>query len=286
VLFEWHSLDHVALQESHAAFQPKHRYFDYLHVNSIAPSEDGNILVSARNTWAIYKIDRGSGAVIWRLGGKTSDFQMGPGTQFAWQHDARPHAGGLLSLFDDGAAPKVQPESRGLVLALDTVRMRATLLRAYPHSPPVLAFALGNVQLLPNGNVLVGYGTASRLTEFSADGTPLLDLRLPENEVNYRGFRYPWIGRAPRPPAARARPDGPVRELERRHRGERVGAPDRPGERAAPGGGDEAPGRVRDRLLASRGSALRRRGRARPRGPAARRVQHCRALTGTGAGDR
>ena len=81
------------------------------------------------------------------------------------------------------------------MLALDTVRMRATLLRAYPHSPPVLAFALGNVQLLPNGNVLVGYGTASRLTEFSADGTPLLDLRLPENEVNYRGFRFPWIGR-------------------------------------------------------------------------------------------
>ena len=195
VLFEWHSLDHVSLDESHSGFQSQYGYFDYFHVNSIAPTEDGNLLVSARNTWTIYKIDRGSGEVIWRLGGKKSDFRMGPGTLFAWQHDARPHGEVLVSLFDDGAAPKVQPQSRGLVLALDTTRMRATLQRAYPHSPPVLAFALGNMQLQANGNVLVGYGTAPSITEFSADGKVLLDLRLPPKGENYRALRFPWVGR-------------------------------------------------------------------------------------------
>ena len=79
VLFEWRSLDHVGVEESHSGFNTKGAY-DYFHINSIELDADGNFLISARNTWAIYKIDRGSGNIIWRLGGKKSDFAMGPGT--------------------------------------------------------------------------------------------------------------------------------------------------------------------------------------------------------------
>ena len=80
--------------------------FDYFHINSIDEDHDGNLLVSARNTWAVYKIDRHTGNVMWRLGGKKSDFAMGKGTTFAWQHDARHHGASSISLFDDcgGAA--------------------------------------------------------------------------------------------------------------------------------------------------------------------------------------
>ena len=195
VLFEWHSLDHVGLDESYSAFEPGYGYFDYFHINSIGSTDDGNLLVSARNTWTIYKIDRGSSEVIWRLGGKRNDFQMGPGTTFAWQHDARAHGHGLVSLFDDGAAPNVQPQSRGLVLAVDASRMRAALRSAYPHSPPLLATALGSTQVLPNGNVLVGYGTEPHITEFGADGATRLDLALPPGGQTYRAFRFPWTGR-------------------------------------------------------------------------------------------
>ena len=195
VLFEWHSLDHVGLDESYSAFQPRYGYFDYFHVNSIGPTEDGSLLVSARNTWTIYKIDRGGSEVIWRLGGKKTNLQMGPGATFAWQHDAREHNGELVSLFDDGAAPNVESQSRGLVLAVDSARMRAALHSAYPHSPPLLATALGSTQLLPNGNVLVGYGTEPHVTEFGADGTTRLDLALPAGGQTYRAFRFPWTGR-------------------------------------------------------------------------------------------
>jgi len=83
----------------------------------------------ARNTSAIYKIDRRSGKVIWRLGGKKSDFSMGKGTQFGFQHDARVHEGGrTLSLFDNGPrSGEGKPESRAIVLSLDTRRMQAPL---------------------------------------------------------------------------------------------------------------------------------------------------------------
>src|SRR5206468_1740334 len=73
LLFEWRSFDHVAVDESHA--RPGDNFFDYFHINSIELAPDGNLIVSARNTWAIYKISRHTGKILWRLGGKKSDFR-------------------------------------------------------------------------------------------------------------------------------------------------------------------------------------------------------------------
>lgn len=190
VLFEWRSLDHVSVEESHTRVGPR---FDYFHINAIDVAADGNLLVSARNTWTIYKIDRQSGKVIWRLGGRRSDFAMGAGTVFAWQHDAREHAGGtLLSLFDNGGAPRVQPQSKGLVLSLDTRRMEARLHRAYVNRPAMRADALGSLQLLPNGHALVGWGTEPYFTEYDSAGEPIYEAKLPHGGQNYRTLRFPW----------------------------------------------------------------------------------------------
>ena len=52
-------------------------HFDYFHINSIDVDADGHLLVSARNTWAVYKVHRRTGEVLWRLGGKRSSFRMG-----------------------------------------------------------------------------------------------------------------------------------------------------------------------------------------------------------------
>ena len=212
VRFEWRSLDHVKVTESHAQVAPR---FDYFHVNSIDVDSDGNLLVSARNTWAVYKIDRGSGKVLWRLGGKKSDFAMGKGTSFAWQHDARHHGNGdtFVTLFDNAAAPQVEPQSRGIALALDVKRKRATLVHQYVHRPPMLAHKLGSVQTQRNGNVLVGWGTEPNFTEYAADGTVLLDATLPRGGQNYRTLRFPWVGTPSQAPAlatASNSPGGPV----------------------------------------------------------------------------
>ena len=204
VLFEWRSLDHVTVDESYQPWAPKGAY-DYFHVNSVELDRDGNLLVSARNTWTIYKVDRGSGDVIWRLGGKKNDFQMALGTVFAWQHDARRHGGSeyLLSLFDDGSQPTVQPQSKALILKLDQTHKRALLHRRYTHYPNVLSRALGSVQMMPNDNVLVGWGTAPYITEYRGDGKVLWDARLPNGGENYRALRLPWTGRPVRRPDAK-----------------------------------------------------------------------------------
>jgi Arylsulfotransferase (ASST) len=209
VLFEWHSLGHVALAESYEP-PPKKRSlpYDYFHVNSVDVDTDGNLLVSARNTHAIYKLDRRTGAILWRLGGMRSDFAMEPGTRFAWQHDARRRPDGTITLFDNEAAPQAGPQSRGLVLRLDMKRMRATPVRQLVHHPRLLAATQGNMQLLPDGHYFVGWGARPYFTEYDATGRRvLLDARFGYRANSYRAYRLPWTGH-PRDRPAIAVDDG------------------------------------------------------------------------------
>ncbi len=105
VLFEWHSIEHVGPEESY--YKPHYgKYFDYFHINSIDVDHDSSLLIGARHTSTVYKVERETGEIIWRLGGKKSDFEMGPGSRFAFQHDARRHKDGTISIFDNGAPPR------------------------------------------------------------------------------------------------------------------------------------------------------------------------------------
>ncbi|HEY5044688.1 MAG TPA: arylsulfotransferase family protein [Solirubrobacteraceae bacterium] len=196
VLLEWHSLDHIPLEESYA---PVSADWDFFHINSVDFDRDGRLLVSARSTHTVYKIDR-SGAIVWRLGGRHGDFEMGAGSAFAWQHDARSQPDGTLTIFDNGATPAVEKLSRGLILDLDEQAMAATLVRQYTH-PRVLAGSQGSVQLLANGNVFVGWGEAPHVSEFDYSGRMLFDAVLGEQYQSYRAFRLPWTGRPATAPA-------------------------------------------------------------------------------------
>ena len=75
LLLEWHSLDHVPLDESYALVEAN---WDFFHINSVDLDWDGNLLISSRSMQTVYKLDR-TGAILWRLGGKRSDFAIGPG---------------------------------------------------------------------------------------------------------------------------------------------------------------------------------------------------------------
>ncbi len=210
VLFEWHSADHVDPSESYQPL-PKDPAdpWDYFHVNSIEPDGDA-LLVSARHTSTVYELRRSDGAILWRLGGKRSDFDVDEAARFAWQHDARRQPDGTISLFDNAAShPDQAPQSRVLVLRVDEERRTAALVRSYAHAPPLLSTSQGDGQLLPDGHVLVGWGSNEFVTEYDRDGTVLLDLRFGGGGADsYRAYRSPWSGRPAEPPAVAARAAG------------------------------------------------------------------------------
>jgi len=208
VFFEWHSAGRVDPSESYRPLsEDADEAWDYFHVNSIDEDGPGRLLVSARNTHAVYEIRKRDGEVLWRLGGKRSDFVPGPGTQFAWQHDARRQPDGTIMLFDNAASDPGKETSRALLLRVDEQRHTATLVRSYARRPPVLSTSQGNAQLLPGGHVFVGWGSKPFVTEFDRAGAVLFDVRLGVGRVDsYRAYRLPWTGRPTTRPAVALRP--------------------------------------------------------------------------------
>lgn len=205
VVFEWHSLDHVGLAESQrVGISPRSTRIDYFHMNSV--DEDGDALIlSARQTSAVYRVSKATGTIDWRLGGTKSDFKMGPGTQFGLQHDARIQADGTIRIFDNSSVG-LGSRSRSLVLQLDRTAKTATRV-ADLRLPGQKLFAAtqGNSQLLPDGGHLIGWGSQGRGTEIGPDGRIRFDVDLPAGYDNYRYYKMAWQGRPTAPPKARAK---------------------------------------------------------------------------------
>jgi hypothetical protein len=213
VMWEWHALGHIPISESHNP-APKASYpWDYVHINSISPggeggsSQNGDVLLSSRNTWTLYDVDLRSGAVRWRLGGEHSNFKLGPGTRTYWQHDAEWQPGGLISVFDNGSDPPKEKQSRGLLLDPNLATHTVTLVKQFVNpTKTLLASSQGNLLTLPGGDWLMGYGGLPNFTEYDSSGQVLLDGTLGKNVQDFRTYLTPWSGQAPGAPSVIAAP--------------------------------------------------------------------------------
>jgi hypothetical protein len=226
LLFFWDALQHIPLTDS---FEPASsatssgNIWDAYHLNSVGITDtDGEILVSGRNTWTIYKIDKSTGNFVWQLGGLHSSFTIGTGAEFSWQHDARflssTPTTNTISMFDDNCCegdtvPPGTPYAHGLVLQLDLGAMTASLETSYYHDPLINVSSQGNVQTLSNSNKFVGWGQSQYFSEFSAAGNTesnpslnlLYDAQIPANNYTYRAYRETWVGTPYYPPSIAVR---------------------------------------------------------------------------------
>jgi hypothetical protein len=203
VMYEWTSIDHVALDESYepAVHSSAPYPYDFFHLNSISLDNDGSLLISSRNTWTVYKLNPQSGQIVWRLGGKNSSFKLGPGVGTAWQHDPRELPDGAISIFDNGASPKAHSQSRAIVVSLDGASSSASLSERLTHTPPLVAESQGSVQALANGDWFVGWGQEPYFSEFSPEGALLFDAHFPAHDESYRAYRFAWAGTPAHAPA-------------------------------------------------------------------------------------
>jgi hypothetical protein len=204
VAYQWTSLDHVPLGYSYArvAGGTLSWPFDYFHLNSINLDPDGTLLISSRNTCAIYDIDAATGQIVWQLGGKASSFAEGQGATTAFQHDARPVGGDEISLFDNGASPQLHAQSRGVVLVVNVQARTVTRAVQFLHpGHPLLADSQGSLQALSDGDWMVGWGQEPDFSEFSSGGTLLFDASMPAGYESYRVLSYPWEGEPDTVPA-------------------------------------------------------------------------------------
>src|SRR6185312_6503733 len=206
VMFDWHALDHIPLpMSSKYSDDVPGQVLDPYHINSVSLDSDDNLIVSARNTSAVYKINHTTGRIMWTLGGKKSSFKMGRGTSTAYQHDAVVEPDGTLTMFDDGGGPpRVHQFSRGVRIRLDLKHMTASLVREYDHPPQIASAFEGGEQLLPNGDTFVGWGQQPYFTEFDSHGHANFDAHFTVPTDTYRAYRFPWTAQPPTTPALAA----------------------------------------------------------------------------------
>ena len=206
VMFEWHALGHVPLSASYSApSRSPGSVWDWFHLNSIDVEPDQNILISSRNTWAVYQIGHTFGEIIWRLGGRASSFALGPNVRFAWQHDATMITSTSLEIFDNEDTPQEEGRSRAIDVSLNFSTHTATLVHEYETpTTTVLSPSQGDVQQLPNADRFVGWGQVGLVSEFSPANALTFQLKLPPLFQSYRAYRFPWSGQPTTRPAVAA----------------------------------------------------------------------------------
>ncbi|HEV7196725.1 MAG TPA: arylsulfotransferase family protein, partial [Pedococcus sp.] len=226
LLYTWDALNpgatpNVPLSESQQKPFPG-VIWDPYHVNSIQLTGNGTFLVSMRNTWTAYLVNRATNAVVWKVSGNphNSSFALPAKAQFQWQHDVQLHAGNVLSMFDDACcgfksatADHVQfatpnGPTRGLVLKLDMTKHTGSFVSQYTRPGNFNAAFLGNTQLLPGGNVALSWGSTPLFSEVSSQGQFLLDAVWPTPDENYRTYVQKWVGTPFFPPSGAVRNNG------------------------------------------------------------------------------
>jgi hypothetical protein len=222
LIFFWSALDHINPAGSMVPVSSaiaRNNIWDCYHMNSVEEGPDHSLLISMRNMSAIYKIDKRSGSILWKLGGKKSDFLITSGAKFSWQHDARYRSWNIISLFDDACCASEDSwpdgQSHGLILQLDYYRMTATAVRKYFHDPALYVPSQGSVQELSNGNQFIGWGQEPYLSEYENEGNSitnpslnfLYDMQFPNKNMTYRALKNNWIGLPLYPPSIAVVPE-------------------------------------------------------------------------------
>jgi hypothetical protein len=204
VLFQWDSADHVPYRDSHeplpaSASAP----WDWFHINAVHLDTDGNLLINSRYTWTTYKVDRHTGKIMWELGGRQSTFRLtaargqaldSAGEIFAFQHDPEAIGSGEYTFFDDESdgSTTLLAHSRVVTVKLDLTTRVATLVKSVSQPEGLVTSAEGSAQTTSTGDLFVGWGELSYISEFSPSGRLLFSAELPPGVGSYRAYLLPW----------------------------------------------------------------------------------------------
>jgi hypothetical protein len=205
LLWDWRSQDHISLRETgrwwpYVISHPAASGYDVVHWNAIEPRGNA-VIASFRTADAIYKINKGTGGIAWKLGGTTTPRSLtvlgDPNSYtFGGQHDARVHADGTLSAFDNRTfLPNKQP--RAVQFSIDQQAGTATLVRSITDPEIPTSYCCGSARRLPSGEWLIdwgqetiGHGANGAIGGYTADGARTFLLRF-DSTYSYRAQPVP-----------------------------------------------------------------------------------------------
>ncbi|TSA18768.1 T9SS C-terminal target domain-containing protein [bacterium] len=193
VVFEWKSYEHYGITDVGPEVNLLDQAFVHAHINSVDVDLDGNLVISARNLDEITKIDRKTGTIIWRFGGKNNQFRyVNDSIGFSAQHAVSILQNGNVLLYDNGLFHKPS-FSRAVEYKLDPTDKTAVLNWSYRNTPDIASVFWGNAQRLGNGNTFISWGFSDiAATEVDPAGNKVFEMTFPKDVFSYRVFRFPF----------------------------------------------------------------------------------------------
>lgn len=159
---------------------------DYTHANTITlDPKDSNLIISFRDMNQIIKVDRHSGNIMWRLGGKNSDFPLTETQRFYGQHYVKFADDNKTLMFVDNGQPQKRPYSRIAEFQLDEQNKRVSSFSGY-KVPNGYIKIRGSVQKLGDNYMICG-GIANYLLIVDPKTDRYL-FHLQSNMHFYRGY--------------------------------------------------------------------------------------------------
>jgi hypothetical protein len=196
LVWEWNSADHISLSETNrwwATIFFVGSPYDITHINAVEP--DGSaMLISLRHTDAVYKINRATGNVIWKLGGTTTPESLAVlddpySDPLGGQHDPRLQSDGTVTIHDNGTNLGRPP--RAVRYAIDEEAKTARLVESVSDPNVTSSFCCGSARRSASGSWLMSWGGNSIVTEFAPDGSRTFELTFGNGLFSYRAFPVP-----------------------------------------------------------------------------------------------
>jgi len=196
VYWQWRSWDHFEITDAGTGINLTAPTIDYCHGNAMKIDLDNNLLISCRNMDEITKINRSTGAIIWRMGkyAKKNQFTFtNDPLGYCRQHDIRVLPNGHYTVYDNGNL-HVPQVSRALEYRINTSSMEVELVWDYVHDPEVYSAAMGGFQRTSNNSNVICWGSNFPLaiTEVDIAKVATLEFYLPDNVQGYRALKDTW----------------------------------------------------------------------------------------------
>lgn len=219
VVWQWRTWDHYNFATYYAPeftnpnflALARNPVMDSWHISSVVLDTDGNLII-ANYPVDVQKINRQTGAVMWRLGGFGDQFSfVGESPAVAVTHfgghDASRLPDGNIGIFCN-ADQQATHTSVAYEYSVDEVHKVATKVWSYTPPTPYYSWHYGSVQRLPSGNTFIGWGGADIIpgiggttnayvpacTEVTPSGQVVYQLEFNDPLMNsYRAYRmlYP-----------------------------------------------------------------------------------------------
>jgi hypothetical protein len=196
VVWRWSSLDHIPVTEMSPRWQQQFitasPQADPYHMNSVEPDGDG-FIVSFRHLDAIFRIDKATGNIVWKLGGthraESLTFSGDTYGNFGGQHDARVLPDGTLTVHDNGTNLGRAP--RAVRYRLDTAAKTATLVEHLVDPDISSSICCGSARKLSGGDWVMSWGQSTDVTELKPNGARVFRMRSNEPFFSYRAVPVP-----------------------------------------------------------------------------------------------